>query len=59
MTNEDEIHPGYVTRDGMWAAIPFGNRRYMILHNGRQVHISNTIETARNYINRELRKKPK
>jgi hypothetical protein len=45
---------GYVTKDGMWAAVPFG-KQFMILHNGEQVHVSGTLVTAKSYINKQLK----
>jgi hypothetical protein len=45
---------GYVTKDGMWAAVPFGNR-FMIIHNGQQVQVSNTLETAKKHINSQIK----
>ena len=33
---------GYVTNDGMWAAVPLGNtRKFVIIHNGSQVKVLN------------------
>jgi hypothetical protein len=45
---------GYVTKDGMWAAVPFG-KQFMILHNGEQVHVSGTLAVAKSYINKQLK----
>ena len=42
---------GYVTKDGVWAAVPFGNK-FIIIHNGKQVHVSNNLKTAKSYINK-------
>jgi hypothetical protein len=50
---------GYVTKDEMWAAVPFG-RQFMILHNGEQVHVCGTLTTAKSYINKQIKaSKPK
>jgi len=50
---------GYVTKDGMWAAVPFG-KQFMIIHNGEQVHVAGTLTTAKSYINKQLKaSKPK
>ena len=57
-TQEDEPYASYVTPDLSWAAIPYGIK-YIIIHNGEQVHLSNTLATAKNYIIKELRKRPK
>ena len=45
---------GYVTKDGMWAAVPFG-KQFMILHNGEQIHVAGTLATAKSYINKQLK----
>lgn len=45
---------GYVTKDLMWAAVPFGNR-FIIIHNGKQVHISNSVKTAKTYIQNQIK----
>ena len=42
---------GYVTKDGVWSAVPWGNK-YVILHNGKQVHVSNNLKTAKSYISK-------
>jgi hypothetical protein len=50
---------GYVTKDEMWAAVPFANK-FMILHNGEQVHVAGTLVTAKSYINKQIKaSKPK
>jgi hypothetical protein len=50
---------GYVTKDGMWAAVPFG-KQFMILHNGEQVHVAGTLATAKSYIQKQIKaSKPK
>jgi hypothetical protein len=50
---------GYVTKDGMWAAVPFGNK-FMIIHNGEQIHVTGTLATAKSYINKQIKAlKPK
>jgi hypothetical protein len=45
---------GYVTKDGMWAAVPFG-KQFMILHNGEQIHVAGTLVTAKSYINKQIK----
>lgn len=53
--NEGILNPkpgdpnGYVTKDGMWAAVPWG-KKFVILHNGEQVHTANNYSTAKSYI---------
>jgi hypothetical protein len=46
---------GYVTKDGMWAAVPFG-KQFMILHNGEQSHVAGTLATAKSYIQKQIKK---
>ena len=49
---------GYVTKDGVWAAVPIlGSRQFAIIHNGEQVHISRNFDFAKSYILKEKRKK--
>ena len=45
---------GYVTKDGVWVAVPWGNK-YVILHNGRQIHTSNNLKTAKSYISKSCK----
>ena len=49
----------YVTKDGMWAAIPYGKSNYIIIHNGEQVHLARTLTTAKTYITKEKLKNDK
>ena len=50
---------GYVTKDGMWAAVPLMNsKKFAIIYNGEHVHTSKNFEFAKSYILRE-KKKPK
>lgn len=59
--NETLLNPkvgdpdGYVTNDGMWAAIPWaGNKKgFVIIHNGRQVHDVKTYNQALAYIKKQ------
>tara|TARA_B100001094_G_C17940473_1_gene675300 strand:- start:92 stop:337 length:246 start_codon:yes stop_codon:yes gene_type:complete len=45
---------GYCTNDGMWAAIPFG-KKFMIIHNGRQIKVLNTYKQSVDFINNQLK----
>ena len=45
---------GYVTNDGMWAAVPLGNtRKFVIIHNGSQVKELNTYKQSVDFINNQ------
>ena len=49
---------GYVTKDGMWAAIPLmGSKKFAIIHNGEWVHTSKNFDFARSYILKQNKKK--
>lgn len=62
--NEGILNPkpsdpnGYVTKDGMWAAVLFG-KKFIIIHNGQQVHTSNSYKDARSYIEKQIKVKRK
>ena len=43
---------GYVTKDGIWAAVPFGNK-FIIIHNGSQVKVLNTYKQSVDFINNQ------
>jgi hypothetical protein len=45
---------GYVTKDGMWAAVPYG-KKFIIIHNGQQVHLANTYAMAKTYILKQVK----
>jgi hypothetical protein len=45
---------GYVTKDGTWAAVPWG-KKFVILNNGQQVHQTNNLSAAKTYINKEIK----
>ena len=48
---------GYVTKEGDWAAVPLmGSRKFAIIHNGEQVHISKNFDFAKSYILKEKKK---
>ena len=39
----------YVTNDGQFAAVPCG-KRFIIIHNGKQIHVCNTYKQSLAYI---------
>lgn len=45
---------GYVTKDGMWAAVSWG-KRFVILNNGQQVHDTNSLKSAKIYIQKQIK----
>ena len=40
---------GFIVGDGTYAAVPFGNQ-LMIIHNGQQLKVCRTENSARNFI---------
>ena len=60
--NEGLLNPkpgdpnGYVTKDGMWAAVPCG-KKFVILHNGQQIHTANNYRSALTYIKKAMKGK--
>ena len=58
--NEKLLNPkpgdpnGYVTKDGMWAAVPYG-KKFIIIHNGQQVHLANNYKSAKTYIQKSAK----
>ena len=48
---------GYVTKDGMWAAIPLADsKKLAIINNGEWVHTARNYQSAKNYILKEIKK---
>ena len=51
---------GYVTNDGMWAAVPIINsKKFAIIHFGSVVHTARNYTAAVNYILKERKKSKK
>jgi len=46
---------GYISSNRMWAAVPCG-KKYMSIYNGQQICLHNTLETAKKFIQKEMRK---
>jgi hypothetical protein len=60
--NEGILNPkpgdpnGYVSKDGEWAALPWG-KKFIIVHKGQQVHTANNYRTAMTYIKKAMKGK--
>ena len=50
---------GYVTKDGMWAAIPSTGTKFAIVHNGDIVHYARNYPSAKSYILKNKKKNVK
>jgi hypothetical protein len=46
---------GYVTKDGMWAAVPWTGKKFIIIHNGQQVHTASNYTAAKSYILKQIK----
>ena len=58
LNNVPSDQEGYVTKDGKWAAVPWGNK-FVIICNGEQVHTSNNLTTAKDYIQKKVKQTPR
>ena len=48
---------GYVTKDGIWAAIPLADsKKLAIINNGEWVHTARNYQSAKNYILKGIKK---
>lgn len=60
--NESLLNPipgdpnGYVTKDLQWTAVPWG-KKFIILHNGHQVHTANNYKSAKSFIAKAVKGK--
>jgi hypothetical protein len=58
--NENILNPkpgypnGYVSKNGEWAAVPWG-KKFVILHKGQQVHTANNYKSAKTYIQKSAK----
>ena len=49
---------GYVTKEGDWAAVPLMNsKKFVIIHDGEQVHTSRNFDCAKTYILKNKKKR--
>ncbi len=61
--NEGILNPipgqpnGYVTKDGMWAAVPFGDKKFIVIHNGQQMQTFNSLVNAKTFIAKQTKTK--
>lgn len=49
---------GYITKDGKWAAVPYGTN-FVILHEGKQVQTESSFEKAKSYILKKVKQTPR
>jgi len=46
---------GYVTNDGMWAAVPFIDKGFAIIHNGKHVGEFKTYKQSVDFIKKQIK----
>jgi len=46
---------GYVTNDGMWAAVPFIDKGFAIIHNGKHVAEFKTYKQSVDFIKKQIK----
>tara|TARA_R110000868_G_scaffold173904_1_gene410331 strand:+ start:1597 stop:1812 length:216 start_codon:yes stop_codon:yes gene_type:complete len=56
LLNPKTYSPGFITKDETWCAVPYGNR-FMILNNGKQIQVFNTLDNAKSFIKKQLKQK--
>lgn len=47
---------GFIIGKGEYAAIPYGNQ-LMVIHNGQQIKVCRTSQSARNFIQKQMKSK--
>lgn len=47
---------GWVSKNMEWAVIPYGNK-FMSIYKGQQISVHTTVEIAKRFIQREMKKK--
>ena len=50
---------GYVTKDGMWAAVPSNGKKFAIVHNGIVEYFAKNFDSAMTYIKKGIQKEKK
>lgn len=45
---------GYVTKDGLWAAVPYASK-FMVLNNGKQGQVFSSLEDAVAFISKQTK----
>lgn len=47
---------GWISKNMEWAVIPYGNK-FMSIYKGQQISVHTTVEIAKRFIQREMKKK--
>lgn len=52
----DSAMDGYISSNGLWAAVPWG-KKYISIFNGEQICVHHNLETAKKFIQKQNRGK--
>lgn len=47
---------GWISKNMEWAVIPYGDK-FMSIYKGQQISVHNTMDTAKRFIDREIKKR--
>ena len=47
---------GYISSNGLWAAVPYGDK-YISIFDGQQICMHNNLDTAKKFIQKQIKKK--
>jgi hypothetical protein len=53
---EGDSMDGYISSNGLWAAVPWG-KKYISIFNGEQICVHHNLETAKKFIQKQNRNK--
>ena len=48
---------GYISPNGLWAAVPWAKGKYISIYNGEQICVHHSLDTAKKFIQKENRKR--
>lgn len=48
---------GYISSNGLWAAVPWTKGKYISIFNGEQICVHHSLETAKKFIQKQNKTK--
>lgn len=48
---------GYISSNGLWAAVPWSKGKYISIYNGEQICVHHSLETAKKFIQKQNKTK--
>ncbi len=55
--SDSETQDGYISSNGLWAAVPWTKGKYISIFNGEQICVHHSLDTAKKFIQKQNRKK--